>query len=513
MITSIVKKQSLARLLQDWVADDVELQECMLTDISMDSRRVTAGCLFLALSKQAAEREKHLHQALDKGAFAVLIDAEQPLSANEQAMLDEAVVTAYPVKQLGKQAGYIAARFYKHPSEHMTVIAVTGTNGKTSVSQFIAQALEASGQPCGVIGTMGAGRIRDLELTGMTTPDPVSMQRLLAGFELEGCRYVALEASSHALVQGRLNSVDVNVAVLTNLSRDHLDYHETMEQYAAAKQKLFEMPSVSQVALNIDDDFGLQVRNALRSNIELLTYSSGGEADISAAAIECRRDGVAFDLSIEGRKQAINLPVMGRFNVDNLLATAAVMKLIGFDDSMARDALQHCHAVSGRMEAHGYEGQPCVVIDYAHTPDALSQALKTLRSHLPEAGELWCVFGCGGDRDKGKRSLMGQIAETEADRVVITDDNPRTENHQSIIDDILAGCRQPEKIRVELDRKAAIIYALSHASASDIVLVAGKGHEAYQEINHIKYPFSDTLIVTDVLADLHNGVSNVMGGV
>ncbi|MBD3634760.1 MAG: UDP-N-acetylmuramoyl-L-alanyl-D-glutamate--2,6-diaminopimelate ligase [Methylophaga sp.] len=512
MMTSIVKKQSLTWLLQDWVADDVELQECMLSDISMDSRRVTAGCLFLALAKLPAERERHLHQALDKGSFAVLIDASQPLTDIEKAMLDEAVVTAYPVKDLAKQAGFIAARFYEHPSEHMTVIAVTGTNGKTSVSQFVAQALEASGEPCGVIGTMGAGRISDLELTGMTTPDPVSMQRLLAGFELEGCRYVALEASSHALVQGRLNSVDVNLAVLTNLSRDHLDYHETMEQYAAAKQKLFEMTSVSQVVLNIDDDFGLQVKHALRDDIELLTYSSSGEADISASLIECRRDGVAFDLSINKTKQAIQLPVMGRFNVDNLLATLAVMKLIGFDDNQAREALRHCHAVSGRMEAHGLEGQPCVVIDYAHTPDALEQALKTLRSHLPQDGQLWCVFGCGGDRDKGKRPLMGQIAEAEADRVVITDDNPRTENHQSIIDDILAGCRQPENIRVELDRKAAIVYALSHATPKDIVLVAGKGHEAYQEIEHIKYPFSDTLIVSDVLGDLRNGVYNVMGG-
>ena len=513
MITSIVKRQSLTRLLEDWVADDVALQECMLSDISMDSRRVTAGCLFLALAKQATEREKHLHQALDKGSFAVLIDADQPLTPAEKALLEEEVVTAYPIRNLAQQAGYIAARFYENPSEHMTVIAVTGTNGKTSVSQFIAQALEASGQPCGVIGTMGAGRVSDLELTGMTTPDPVSMQRLLAGFEQEGCRYVALEASSHALVQGRLNSVDVNVAVLTNLSRDHLDYHRTMAQYAAAKQTLFEMSSVSQALLNIDDAFGLQVKQALRADIELLTYSSHAEADIAASQIECRRDGVAFELNIHQRRQAVQLPVMGRFNVDNLLATLGVMKLIGFDDEQACEALQHCHAVSGRMEAHGQADQPCVVIDYAHTPDALEQALKTLRSHLPEDGELWCVFGCGGDRDKGKRPLMGQIAEAEADRVVITDDNPRTENHQAIVDDILAGCRQPEKVRVELDRKAAIRYALSQASTRDIVLVAGKGHEAYQEIDHIKYPFSDTLIVTDVLGELHGGgVYNVMGG-
>jgi UDP-N-acetylmuramoyl-L-alanyl-D-glutamate--2,6-diaminopimelate ligase len=512
MMTSIVKKQSLTWLLQDWVAQTVELQECMLSDISMDSRRVTAGCLFLALAKQRQERERHLHQALDKGAFAVLIDDQNPLTAAEQALLDEAVVAAYPVKNLAQQAGFIAARFYEQPSEHMTVIAITGTNGKTSVSQFIAQALESLGQPCGVIGTMGAGRISDLELTGITTPDPVTMQRLLAGFEMEGCRYVALEASSHALVQGRLNSVDVNLAVLTNLSRDHLDYHETMADYAAAKQRLFEMSSVSQAVLNIDDAFSEQIKHILGADIRCVDYSSHSKADISAADITCQRGGVTFDLTLAGETQTVTLPLMGRFNVDNLLATVAVLHSIGFDNKKAIKALGHCHAVSGRMEAHGIEGQPCIVIDYAHTPDALEQALTTLRSHLPESGKLWCVFGCGGDRDKGKRPLMGKIAETGADEVIITDDNPRSEDHAQIVADILAGCSSPDTIRVELDRKAAISYAASHASPTDIVLVAGKGHEAYQEIDHIKYPFSDALVVGEALGELHNGVYNVMGG-
>jgi UDP-N-acetylmuramoyl-L-alanyl-D-glutamate--2,6-diaminopimelate ligase len=512
MMTSIVKKQSLTWILRDWVAEDVELQESMLTDISMDSRRVTAGCLFLALAKNPADRERHLHQALDKGAFAVLIDATLPLTATESAMLAEEVVAAYPVNDLAQQAGFIAARFYENPSEHMTVIAVTGTNGKTSVSQFIAQALEGCGQPCGVIGTMGAGRVSDLELTGMTTPDPVSVQRLLAGFELEGCRYVVMEASSHALVQGRLNSIDVNVAVFTNLSRDHLDYHKTMEAYGAAKRRLFEMGSVSQAVINVDDAFGQELAQHLRSDMSLLSYSSNNSADIYADKIDCHRGGVAFELSIHNDKLGMMLPVMGRFNVDNLLATVAVLNSLGFDNEATCDALQHCHAVAGRMEAHGVQGQPCVVIDYAHTPDALEQALKTLRSHLPAQGQLWCVFGCGGDRDKGKRPLMGQVAETEADIVIITDDNPRSEDHQTIVNDILAGCQQPEIIRVELDRKAAIQYAVSHASPNDIVLVAGKGHEAYQEIEQVKYPFSDTQVVSDALGEVSNGVYNVMGG-
>lgn len=512
MMTSIVKKQSLTLLLQDVVAEGVELQEYMLTDISMDSRRVTSGALFLALAKDAEQRQKHLHQALDKGAFAVLVDADQPLSQQETEMLNEAVVSAYSVKKLAQKAGFIASRFYQEPSQHMTVIAVTGTNGKTSVSQFIAQALEASGKPCGVIGTMGAGRLSDLEMTGLTTPDPVSMQRLLAGFELEGCQYVVLEASSHALEQGRLNSVDINVAVLTNLSRDHLDYHHTMADYAKAKQRLFEMESVSHAVINAHDDFGQALMADLRSDIQLLTYSCSDDANLNASDIHCHGDGIQFELSINGQQQCIELPVLGRFNVDNLLATLGVLLSIGYAPQAARQALANCRAVSGRMEAHGIQGQPTTVIDYAHTPDALEQALKTLRSHLNQQGKLWCVFGCGGDRDKGKRPLMGQIAETEADQIIITDDNPRTEDHQAIVNDILAGCREPQNIRVELDRKAAISYAVSHATPHDIVLVAGKGHEAYQEIDHVKYRFSDADVVREVLGEVQNGVYNVAGG-
>ncbi|WP_438970184.1 UDP-N-acetylmuramoyl-L-alanyl-D-glutamate--2,6-diaminopimelate ligase [Methylophaga sp.] len=512
MMTSIVKKQSLTLLLEDVVADDVELQEYMLTDISMDSRRITSGALFLALAQNVEQRQKHLHQALDRGAFAVLIDVDIPLSVDEMAMLNESVVSAYPVKNLSQKAGFIASRFYNEPSQRMTVIAVTGTNGKTSVSQFVAQALESVGKPCGVIGTMGAGRLSDLEMTGMTTPDPVSMQRLLAGFELEGCKYVALEASSHALEQGRLNSVDINVAVLTNLSRDHLDYHKTMANYAKAKQRLFEMDSVSHAVINANDNFGKSLLAELNSDVEILTYSSAEEADINASKVNCHRDGMQFELSTRAQSKTIESPVMGRFNVDNLLATFGVLLSIGYQPEDARQALSHCRAVSGRMQAHGVEGQPTVVIDYAHTPDALKQALKTLQSHLSDNGKLWCVFGCGGDRDKGKRALMGQIAETEADEIIITNDNPRTEDHQIIVDDILAGCLQPQNIRVELDRKAAINYAISHAAPRDIVLVAGKGHEAYQEIEHIKYPFSDSTVVSYALGEAQNSIYNVAGG-
>ncbi len=513
MMTSIVQPQSLMALLSDVVVDKSALQECSLTDISMDSRRVAAGGLFLALAKNAADREKHLRQALEKDIFAVLIDEQQPLTETEIEMLSEAVVIAYSVENLAEKAGFIAARFCGHPSADMTIIAVTGTNGKTSVSQFIAQALEAINKPCGVIGTMGAGRLCDLEMTGMTTPDPVTMQKLLARFKRDGCEYVALEASSHALAQGRLNSVEINVAVLTNLSRDHLDYHKTMANYAAAKKRLFDMESVQYAVINADDAFGTDVISKLRENVSLLTYGGAdNQVNIRAEHVSYKADGVSFDAKVNAYSMPVRLPVLGEFNVDNLLAAIGVLTALGLDSEQSRDAINQCQAVCGRMQTYSQTGQASVVIDYAHTPDALHQALKTLQVHLPDAGQLWCVFGCGGDRDRGKRPLMGKVAEREANQVIVTDDNPRTEDHLLIVEDILAGCDEPQKIRVELDRKLAITYAINHAGPSDIVLIAGKGHESYQEINHVRYPFSDSAVVAAVFDAESNGIKNVVGG-
>lgn len=513
MMTSIVKSQSLMALLSDLVVDKSTLQECTLSDISMDSRRVAAGGLFLALAKNTVDREKHLRQALEKDIFAVLIDDQQPLTETELQMLTEAVVMAYSVENLAEKAGFIAARFYDHPSKDMTVIAVTGTNGKTSVSQFIAQALESINKPCGVIGTMGAGRLCDLEMTGMTTPDPVTMQKLLAKFKREGCEYVALEASSHALAQGRLNSVDINVAVLTNLSRDHLDYHKTMANYAAAKKRLFDMESVEYAVINADDAFGTDVISKLKSGVNLLTYGGAqNQVNIRAEQIAYKADGVSFEAQVNANKLPVSLPVLGEFNVDNILAAIGVLTALGLDQQQCAEAINQCQAVSGRMQTYTQPGQATVVIDYAHTPDALHQALKTLQVHLPKTGQLWCVFGCGGDRDRGKRPLMGKVAEREANQVIITDDNPRTEDHLLIIEDILAGCDEPQKIRVELDRKLAIGHAINHAKPEDIVLIAGKGHESYQEINHVRYPFSDTAVVKAVFDSYSTGIKNVVGG-
>ncbi|HDY85395.1 hypothetical protein LCGC14_0551210 [marine sediment metagenome] len=499
----VTNKQSLPLLLAGMLADPSILADFVVTGLTLDSRRVQSGDLFISLSSDNDQRRLYLEQALTLGAQSVLFDATQALSEQELKVLTDAHVEAYPIKKLADKVGEIAARFYGHPSLAMTVIAVTGTNGKTSVSQFIAQSLEFLGLPCGVIGTLGVGRVSHLQSNGMTTPDPISLQAALADLCQQSIKYVVIEASSHALEQGRLNSVDVDVAVLTNLSRDHLDYHLTMDNYASAKQRLFEMDNIKTAVINNDDDFGklLITRLSAKDDLALMTYSSLGFDDVTLQAknVDATSDGFSFELVNESLTANIQSQLLGRFNVDNLLAAASSLLAIdvSFDD--VAKALAQCQSVDGRMQCYGGNEQPQVVIDFAHTPDALEQALKSLRVHVSGDSQLWCVFGCGGDRDSGKRPLMGEIAERYADKIVLTDDNPRSEMPELIIQAILSGIKQPQNVHVEHDRQLAITYVTSHAKSTDIVLLAGKGHEQYQEVAGVKYPFSDSVAVQDVL--------------
>jgi UDP-N-acetylmuramoyl-L-alanyl-D-glutamate--2,6-diaminopimelate ligase len=286
-----------------------------------------------------------------------------------------------------------------------------------------------------------------------------------------------------------------------------------MANYAAAKMRLFDMESIQYAVVNANDAFGSDVISKLKANVNLLTYGcTETQTNIRAEKITYKADGVSFDAHVNGNKWPVSLPVLGEFNVDNILAAIGVLTLLGIDQQQCGEAINQCQPVSGRMQTYTQAGQPTVVIDYAHTPDALHQALKTLQVHLPKTGQLWCVFGCGGDRDRGKRPLMGKVAEREANQVIVTDDNPRTEDHLLIIEDILAGCDEPQKIRVELDRKLAISYAVNHANPEDIVLIAGKGHESYQEINHVRYPFSDAAVVSAVFDSYSADIKNVVGG-
>jgi len=488
-----------------------------VTSISMDSRRIEQGALFIATATASEQRILHIEQALEQGAKSILIEQALPLNKQEIHCLSIAKIQAIAVANLVDKVSEIAARFFGHPSLALTIIAITGTNGKTSVSHFIAQCLESSGQVCGVIGTLGIGRLDGLIDTGMTTPDPVSLQAALADFCHQSINTVVIEASSHALEQGRLNSVAVDVAVLTNLSRDHLDYHHDMATYEAAKKRLFDFVSVKTAVINAADDFGQRLISDLanRDDISVMSYSQKRAlSTIAAKDIDTSLKGLHFTLISDTKSGQVQSSVLGDFNIDNLLATAGSLLAINLPFDEVIKAISKCRAINGRMQKIGNDKQATVVIDFAHTPDALEKALQSLRHHMQSQGQLWCVFGCGGDRDTGKRPLMGASAEHYADQVVLTADNPRSEDNQAIVTDILSGMNHREnqdKTHVEHDRKHAIAHAISEAKQQDIILIAGKGHEQFQEIAGIKHRFSDMKVVIEALAAANDANSMSIG--
>ncbi len=492
---------SVHALLVGFMAQPVEM-DLAVSSISLDSRTVDKKGLFLSLASDPTVRIQHIKMALSRGVGMIVFEMDTPLTEAETVLLATTQIPAIAIANLQQKSSEIAARFYGHPSLALTIIGVTGTNGKTSVSQFIAQVLTASGIECGVIGTLGAGRLTDLHATGMTTPDPVTLQKELLALVQDGVSHVVIEASSHALAQGRLNSVAVDCAVLTNLSRDHLDYHHDMADYAAAKQRLFELDSVKQVVLNVADNFGRQLDMMLRKKavLNISTYSSKGAANISVEQCHASRQGLQFKLVTPWGSRDIKSGLLGQFNIDNLLATFASVIQLGLPFDTAIQGLSACNPAAGRMQRYGGEqGQLLVIVDYAHTPDALSQALSSLRTHLPGEGKLWCVFGCGGERDQGKRPQMGKIAQTQADYVVVTDDNPRNDNSAQIIQEILAGMTDITHVTTETDREIAIQQAVFAAGQEDIVLVAGKGHEDYQEVAGKRLDFDDAIVVNAAL--------------
>lgn len=506
-----VKYTDLASLVAGMTQSSVEAGHCRVLGLTLDSRKVKKGDLFIALAKNSQQRLSHIQHALEKGSDFILFDTDLALSEQEQTALTEQGASAIAIDQLADHVSEIAGRFYGHPSLALTIIAITGTDGKTSVSQFIAQCLENLGQPCGVIGTLGVGRLGQLIDTGMTTPDPITLQAMLAEFCQQSIPYVVIEASSHALEQGRLNNVAIDVAVLTNLSRDHLDYHQDLNAYAAAKRRLFEFDSLSTAVVNSSDEFGQAVIDMLAEDnrISVLSYSSVHSAMLAAKDIKTIHSGLSFSVSYEGIEESIKSNLIGRFNVDNLLATMGSLLAIDVSYEQIVSLLTQCHSVQGRMEVYGGEKQVQAVIDFAHTPDAIEQALISLREHVSEQGKLWCVFGCGGDRDTGKRPLMGASAEHYADEVVLTSDNPRSEHNTDIVAGILQGIKCQDSVHIEHDRAKAIRYALSQANQKDIVLVAGKGHEAYQDVAGVKLPYSDEQVVVSCLADLNVGLGGM----
>jgi UDP-N-acetylmuramoyl-L-alanyl-D-glutamate--2,6-diaminopimelate ligase len=459
--------------------------------------------LFAALAGHRVHGLSYAAQALRQGCAAIAFD---PSGACDAWVRELSAVPCIPVEALSQKLGFIADRFYGEPSRELIAIGITGTNGKTSSSHFLAQALYASGRTAAVVGTLGWGRPGELLSTAHTTPDAIEVHELLFRLRQLGFEYVAMEASSHGLVQGRLNGVRFKGALYTNFSRDHLDYHETMEAYRAAKLRLLDWPGLEFLAFNADDPIADAILRRMPPGLSIIGFSVSGKAEppiplLTVSSIQQSAEGVSFDAHFQGRTSAVRAPVFGDFNVENLTAVLAVLLAMGGDLQESAAALAKVQAVPGRMERFTGSGRTAVV-DYAHTPDALANVLTSLRRHC--AGRLWVVFGCGGDRDRGKRPEMGAIAERLADVVILTDDNPRSEEGDAIIRDIRSGCRRDDLLVIR-DRREAIAHALESAAQGDVVLIAGKGHEAIQEVQGQKVPFSDREVVRDILAQLERG--------
>ena len=492
-MTAQQAQHSVKTLLAGFSASVADLS---VTGVEMDSRRVAPGNLFLACKGQGQHHGlAHLHQALERGAAAVAWEPAADWSRPEIKIPEIAVV------KLARHAGEIASRYYGEPTREMFTVGVTGTDGKTSTAYLIAQALDRLDQPCAYLGTLGYGRIGKLDVATHTTPDAVTLQRHFAQMHAQGARSAAMEVSSHALDQDRISGVHFDAAVLTNIMRDHLDYHGTVENYAAAKRKLFERPGLKAAIFNRDDARGAQWLEEFGDIA--IAYGLDGEVPAShryvfGRKLELLSTGLAFDIDSSWGQARIQSQLFGRFNAYNLLAALAAILQGGVSLQDAVVALNQSQTVPGRIEGYrGAQAMPLVVVDYAHTPQALEQILKAVRAHTP--GKLWCVFGCGGDRDRGKRPLMAAAAATYADELVITDDNPRSENPEAIVSEIRTGLPNGHAARVIHDRAQAITAAVRAAGKNDSVVVAGKGHEDYQIYGADVRQFSDRNFVANLV--------------
>lgn len=493
-MTSHVKQFSmnLSDLLDGYFSHE-KLKKITVKGLSLDSRNIKDGYIFFAISGETVNGVEFINNSIEQGAVAVLWEMNAEVDAipiNWRKASNDRNVPIIAIAGLSELVGVLADKFYQHPSSHISVCGVTGTNGKTSCADFIAQMMSVD-VPTGLMGTLGSGIYPDLQETGYTTPDAIVCQQWLADIKFANAKYAVMEVSSHALIQGRVNGIQFNSAIFTNLSRDHLDFHGDMESYANAKSKLFESPELNNAIINVDDEAGRSIADNLSENIRCIRYGLDNHfnPDVYGYEVKLDQSGLSMKVKTQWGEGELASPVMGYFNASNLLAVLSVMLLQGIEFNEALNRFKSIKSVAGRMQRFGGKEQPLVVVDFAHTPDALEQALNSLREHTQH--HLWCVFGCGGDRDKGKRPLMGAVAETKADFIVLTNDNPRKEVAEKIIEDIKTGMESLKNVTVEKDRHAAIHFAISQAKAGDVVLIAGKGHENYQLIGDEKVPFND----------------------
>jgi UDP-N-acetylmuramoyl-L-alanyl-D-glutamate--2,6-diaminopimelate ligase len=479
-----------------WLLDGIAkipATEARVLDLTLDSRAARTGSLFFALSGQRAHGLEFAADAVNRGASVVLWEPSPEVAPPP---LPPGVFTA-AIPNLKNLVGRIADRFFSWPSSHLRIVGVTGTNGKTTCAYLLAQCLERLNNAAAYMGTIGWGRPASLTQPTHTTPDAVTVHRSLAQLRASGVRDVAMEVSSHALDQGRVDGVRFQVAAFTNLTRDHLDYHGSMLKYGAAKARLFQAADLKHIVLNVGDEFGRALAQTYTGSASLIAIwvgagDSGWLADraLNASEVKMEARGIAIELDGSFGKLTVKTQLLGRFNAENSLVVIACLLSLGVSLADAANALAECKPAPGRMEVVKTDAadKPTVVVDYAHTPDALSKALAAAREHCQ--GALWCVFGCGGDRDAGKRPVMGAIADELADHIIVTDDNPRSEDPQIITAGILAGIKS-HAVRVIHDRGAAIATALKEAQAIDLVLIAGKGHEDYQIYGETRRSFSD----------------------
>lgn len=537
--------------LQQWAIDQLAALNVPVTRLVTDSREVKRGDTFVAYPGEKNDGRQFIASAIARGANAVIYEKHlvkppaippssqtttkrqvmsgQPWEAQHFIWNDAWQVPHLAVADLRHKAGWLADAVYGTPSENLWVVGITGTNGKTSTSHWIAHALNEAKKKCALIGTLGNGFEGALQISANTTPDAIHVHGLLADYVRDGAQALAMEVSSHALSQGRVNAVRFDVAMLTNLSRDHLDYHGDMQRYAAAKRKLFEWQQLKYVVLNLDDEFGVELARELslqqalqgdpastlpqQGSVEIIGYGLTDTALKLAERLGLRMVyGNLLEMSGQGSRLAVhsswgaaelNSALVGRFNAANLLGALAVLLVsnVGLRDAV--QSLSKAQPVAGRMQRLGCAQQPTVIVDYAHTPDALEKVLVALREVSAAAGgRVLCVFGCGGDRDRGKRPMMGLIAEKFSGFCIVTSDNPRTENPRDIIAEIVSGMKANNH-EIMVDRAAAIQAAIGLARQSDTVLIAGKGHEDYQEINGVKHPFSDVQVARQAL-QLHH---------
>lgn len=485
---------SLSALLKDLV-DVPSVFAVTIHGLATDSRNVQPGDAFCALSGATTAADHHVEEAIASGAVAILLEASEPGICYERG---GALVVVVP--DMKTRLGLIAGRFYGFPSRHLDVVGVTGTNGKTSVTSYLSQLLSVSGRSCGVIGTLGCGLAGKLRMASHTTPDVVRINEALHDILHAGGKAAAMEVSSHALDQGRTDGLRFRGAIFTNLTRDHLDYHGSMEAYGAAKSLLFRQDGVEFAVINYDDPFGRQLHKQLSGEADRVRYSlHEPRTELWLASFQAHADG--FDAEVDGKwgRFSLQAPLLGRFNASNLLAAIAAALSLGLSVDSVVAAAKRIVAPPGRLESFAGASGVRVVVDYAHTPDALRNALEALKPHTD--GELWCVFGCGGDRDSGKRPVMAREAEQLAGRIVVTDDNPRYEEPSSIVSEIMQGFEQSNRVSVTHDRRIAIRQSIMSASPGDVVLIAGKGHEAYQEIRGERHSFSDAGVVRQALVD------------